>query len=111
MRRPKTTPQRPRFQPLWTAEAGLQTAQERCASDAVDQVGTLLAAAVLSKTPEELIRAAALPEAADGGHPAAVLVDTLAEAVRMTELRLQMLRSAHARVLATACFVNGVDWQ
>lgn len=111
MRRPNTKPQRPRFKPLWTAEAGLQAAAARCAADAIDQVATKLAAIVLSKTTEELMRGAALPEAADGGHPAAVMIDTLAEAVRMTELRLQMLRSAHARVLATACFVHGVDWQ
>ncbi|MGD9883625.1 MAG: hypothetical protein AB7F22_32655 [Reyranella sp.] len=57
------------------------------------------------------MRGAAVPEAADGSHPAATVIDTFAEAVRMTELRLQMLRAAHARVLATAAFVHGVDWQ
>lgn len=53
---------------------------------------------------------AALPEATEGGHPATTVIHTSAKAVRMTELRLRMLRSAHARVAATACFVHGVDW-
>ena len=109
-RQPKITPRRPRFKPLWTAESGLQAANARCGTGAIDQVGTRLAALILAKTPEELMRGAALPEAADGGHPVETALDILAEAVRMTELRLQMLRSAHARVVTTAAFVHGVDW-
>ena len=111
MKRSKTTPRRPRFEPLWTEADGIRTANDLCATDAIGQAGTRLAALVLARTPEELIRGAALPESADGGHPAISTIEILAEAVSAIEARLEILKSAHARVLSTACFVHGVRWR
>jgi hypothetical protein len=108
---PKSLQQRPRFKPLWTEEVALRAGNDRCSPDAIDQIGTRLATILLSRTPEELMRCVALPKDADGSHPAVTLLDTLAETLQMTEARLQILRAAQVRVLATACFVHGIKWR
>jgi hypothetical protein len=107
-RRPKRRPTpRPKFKPLWSEEEGLRAANNRLALDGVESVATRLAAMVLARTPEQLMRGAL--EQGDGGTmPAEVVLKLFGEAEGLLKARLEVLGAARTRVLWAAAYAHGV---
>jgi hypothetical protein len=98
---------RPNFQPARSGEEGIRATNQHLAPESMGNVATRLAALVLARTPEQLMRDA-LEEGDDGTTATEVVLNLLGEGEALLQARLEMLRAAQTRVLWSAAYAHGV---
>jgi hypothetical protein len=100
---------RPTFQPCWTEAKAVELANDQLALDTAANAGYRLAMVTLARSAEDLMTAALLEASGEGEEsPAECVSRILAEAEDALKSRIEILKTAQARVLLTAAFVHGV---
>lgn len=100
---------RPTFKPCWTDAKAVELANAQLALDTAANAGYRLAMVTLARSAEDLMSAALLEASGEGEEsPAECVSRILAEAEDAFKSRIEILKTAQARVLLTACFVHGV---
>jgi hypothetical protein len=100
---------RPTFKPCWTEVKAVELANDQLALDTAANAGYRLAMVTLARSAEDLMRVGLLEASGEGEEsPAECVSRILTETEDALKSRIEIVRTAQARVLMSAAFVHGV---